>query len=302
LPTEVPVWSLGQLKRLRREDTRLCVTPSCRDRVLAELNIPVLDGLLAAGQTLVVAGGGALMDQWKVKQGSGGFELVCVPTIYGSGAEVSPIVVLNTPRGKQIEMDDRYMPHARVYWPELLATVPMSQARDACGDVWSHALEAFMSPLAEDGLRGEIAVLVSEMLDQPLQADSAWFDFSARACTAQSRCSVGLIHGIAHSLEHLLNDSRQFGHAALCAILLWPVLRFNREHAEKWTELVSQFEVDESAIEGCARALFDPERFEPVRRLLGEHWKTILRDPCTRTNGVLVRRGHADYFLNTSFT
>jgi alcohol dehydrogenase class IV len=249
-----------------------------------------------------VAGGGALMDHWKFARLDGGFELICVPTLFGSGAEVSPVVVLNTPETKRIEMDDRYKPDARVYWPDLLESVPEPQAKDACGDVWSHALEAFMSPLADDALRGEIAALISEMVDQPLHADLAWFDFSARACEVQSRCSVGLIHGIAHTLEPVLNDSRRFGHAGLCAILIWPVLRFNREHSEKWTELVEQFDVDEAAIEARARELFDSKRFECVRTLMSEHWKTILRDRCTRTNGVLVRRNHLDYFLDTSFS
>ncbi|MFT5124188.1 MAG: alcohol dehydrogenase class IV [Kiritimatiellia bacterium] len=299
MPSKVPIWTLDQLKALPAASTVLCTTPSCRDRVRAVL--PFVEAPPEAGQTLIVVGGGGVMDEWKAHRPDAGYTLVCVPSIYGSGAEVSPVVVLNRPSGKDIQVAEYFKPDARVYWPELLQSVPAAQARDACGDVWSHALEAFISPLADEALRGELAELINELVDQPLEADPAWFELSARACELQSRCGVGVIHGIAHTLEPVLNDPKSLGHAALCAILLWPVLRYNREHAEKWTELVYQFDLDEAAIEIIARDLFDPERFERVRSLMSEHWKSILRDPCTRTNGVLVRRNHLDYFLNTAF-
>lgn len=302
MPNEVPIWTLDQVKALPGETTSLVVTPSCRERIHACLPFAPLEAGSDHGQTVVVIGGGALMDEWKFIKPQQELRLICIPSIYGSGAEVSPVVVLNSPEGKRIEVGDEFLPGARVYLPELLDSVSAGQARDACGDVWSHALEAFISPLAEDSLRAEIAELIRSLLAQPLVADATWFALSARACQLQARCSVGLIHGIAHTLEGKLNDSKRFGHAALCATLVWPVLRFNREHSDKWDELVQQFGLEEEGISAVARALHDAERFERVKEFLRDAWKNIVRDRCTRTNGVLVRPGHLEYFLSTDFS
>jgi alcohol dehydrogenase class IV len=254
-----------------------------------------------ADSTMIVVGGGALMDQWKYRKVAEGFRLICIPSTFASGAEVSSVIVINTTDGKQIEMDDAYKPDARAYLPELLQGLDAARVRDACGDVWSHVIEAFISPLATDAVRIELAVLMNEMFSVPLEADARWFDLGARACDAQLRSSVGLIHGIAHTIEPLLDDSIRFGHAALCAILIAPVLQFNRTHSDKWAELVNQYGLNEADFDRIASSLFDPERYAVVRGLMESHWKTILRDRCSRTNGVLIRPRHLSYFLDTSF-
>ena len=299
--SNVPVWTLQQLLALPRENTGLVVTPSCRERV-AELLPFDLQQVPNADSTMIVVGGGVLMDQWKYRKVAEGFRLICIPSSFASGAEVSGVTILNTPDGKQIEMDDAYRPDARAYLPELLQGLDASRVKDACGDVWSHAMEAFISPLATDAVRTELAALMKEMFSVPMEADARWFDLGARACDAQGRSSVGLIHGIAHIIEPLLDDPIRFGHAALCAILVAPVLQFNRTHSAKWSELVNRYGLNEADFDQIASSLFDPERYAVVRRLMELHWKTILRDRCSRTNGVLVRPGHLSYFLDTSFS
>ena len=298
--TSVPQWSVEDLLALPPENTRLVVTPSCRSLVSETLKFEMAEDP-AAEDTVVLVGGGVLMDQWKKLRIERGFKLVCVPSVFGSGAEVSSVIVLNAAVGKEIEMDDRFKPDARVYWPALLDSVPEDQAKDACGDVWSHALEAFISPLADETVRCDLAELIQELVETPISKDPIWFELSARACELQSRSSVGVIHGIAHTVEPLLNDARTFGHAALCSISLWPVLNFNRTHSEKWGELVQAHGLNESAIEQRLKELFDADRFAQVKALMPDHWKTILRDRCTRTNGVLVRPAHLAYFTDTVF-
>ena len=299
--SNVPVWTLQQLLALPREKTGLVVTPSCRERVVELLPFD-LQQVASADGTMIVVGGGALMDRWKYRKVSEGFRLICIPSSFASGAEVSGVTILNTPDGKQIEMDDAYRPDGRAYLPELLQGLDASRVKDACGDVWSHAMEAFISPLATDAVRTELAALMKEMFSVPMQADARWFDLGARACDAQERSSVGLIHGIAHTLEPLLDDSIRFGHAALCAVLFAPVLQFNRTHSDKWGELVEQYGLSEADFDQVASTLFDPERYAVVCELMESHWKTIIRDRCSRTNGVLVRPAHLSYFLDTSFS
>ena len=236
-------------------------------------------------RTLVAIGGGTLLDEAKALARE--FQLVAIPTVWGSGAEVSPVVVLNRGGCKEIHMGDEYVPDARVIWPELAATLSETRAKEACGDAWSHALEGFLSPLATDELRGEGAALMREMLAVGVGNDPRWFELSARACALQARSSVGLIHGIAHTLEPAMPG---WGHARLCATFFKPVLAFDRR-SEKVAALLAELDLDR-----VADALFDRERYAEALRVLPEQWPNVLRDRCTRTNAVLVRPGDVSFF------
>ena len=81
------------------------------------------------------------------------------------------MVVLDRDGKKQIRVDPKYLPDYRVVWPELAETIPAARAQQACGDCWAHALEAFISPLATDALRGELAALIEEMMALSLTND-----------------------------------------------------------------------------------------------------------------------------------
>jgi alcohol dehydrogenase class IV len=206
-------------------------------------------------------------------------------------------VALNRGGAKEIAIGGEFLPDTVIYWPELLATIPPARARRACGDAWSHALEAFLSPLASDTLRAELAALIGEMLSLPLAADPRWFQASARACALQASASVGLVHGIAHALEHPLRaryPEQEWGHARLCSVFLLPVMNLNRAASPKWTDLARRYNIDEQAVWTVLQRLFEPEALAAALPLLNENWMKILRDPCTRTNGALVRARHLE--------
>jgi len=250
---------------------------------------------------LVAVGGGRMMDQAKYFRARRrpGMRLVLVPSIWGSGAECSPIVVLNRGGSKHIENDAAFLPDDVIYWPELLQSVPPERARQACGDVWSHALEAFLSPLSSDEIQSQLASLLGELLRLPLMADARWFDVSARACQLQARSSVGLVHGIAHVLEAPITSqypSDNWGHAKLCSVFLWPVMELNRQNSSKWSDCCAQYKVDDSAVSSVLAELHAREAYRQTLPLLKEHWSRILRDPCTRTNGTLVRQQAVSFF------
>lgn len=291
---------LAWLKQIPRSAAMLLASPSVRARVSRELPFPIIASLgdiHAAAGALIVAGGGSLMDEAKHFRARRrpDLNLILMPSIWGSGAEVSPIAVLNREGGKQIVSGNEYLPDAVIYWPELLATVSPTRARHACGDAWSHALEAFLSPLAGDSLCGELAYLIGEMLRLPLSGDPRWFEASARAGELQARAAVGLVHGIAHVLEYPLRaryPAQEWGHAKLCSIFLLPVMRVNRAASPKWSDLARQYAIDEDSIWRVLRRLFDPVAFRAALPLFEENWMKILRDPCTRTNGALIRARH----------
>jgi len=201
---------------------------------------------------------------------------------------------------KEIHMGEGFLPNARVVWPELAVTVPPTLARYACGDSWSHALEGFLCPLAHDALRREIATLMAEMLALPLAPDPRWFELSALACAAQARAGVGLIHGIAHTLEPALRaeqPSAGWSHARLCATYLWPVLRFITTASPKAAALASEYDVALDQIGATIQELFDQNDYDLALPALCVNWMRVLRDPCTRTSCVLVRKEHLDYFI-----
>lgn len=260
----------------------------------------------AEAETLIVLGGGTLIDEaklWRLRERPQ-LRLIAIPSVWGSGAEASPVVALLRDGEKLIEMDDELVPHVRVVWPELAASLPPWRARDACGDTWAHALEGFLSPLASPELRDEIASLVRELGTLPLANDARWFGVSARASAAQARASVGLVHGIAHTLEGPLQAAdleRPFGHARLCALFLWPVLTFDRQASSRFDEHARAHMVDADAVIACARELFDERAYEVALPALEERWDTVLRDRCTRTNGALVRPEHLSWFTEWRF-
>ena len=215
MPNKPETWDLRQLLDAELGRTVVLATPSVAERAVESLPFQHAAGLGHLPNdlsTLIVIGGGTLMDEakaWRVDHAPQTC-LIAIPSLWGSGAEVSPVVVLNRQGKKEIRTGDDLIPDIRCLWPELANSIPGNIARYACGDSWSHALEGFLSPLADDRLQQNLAEVIQEMLKLPLEADPRWFEPSAAACVGQAYSGVGLVHGIAHSLEgYLRADSPQ---------------------------------------------------------------------------------------------
>jgi len=306
---ERELWSLERLLGEDLGPTVVWATPSVRRRSEKRLPYPhhdPLEGVDGDTRTLIVVGGGTLIDQAKLfrRQRAAGTRLVAIPSIWGSGAESSPVVVTNEGGGKCIRMGAEYLPDARVSWPELADSVPPALAVRASGDAWSHALEGLLSPLADETVQRQLAAVVSEMLELPLSADPRWFEPSAAAARLQARSSVGLVHGIAHTLEGPLRAAQgDFGwnHAVLCATFLWPVMALNLELSDRARGKLTEAVLDPARVLDATRRLFEEETYDRALPELEARWKTVLRDPCTRTNGALVRASHIDHFRRKAF-
>lgn len=247
----------------------------------------------ADAEWLVVVGGGTLIDEAKALRAERpGLKLVAIPSIWGSGAEASPIIVLTRAGRKVIRICPGARPEAVVYRPELAANVPAERQREAGGDCWAHALEGFLSPLANGELQAEMSQIIRRLAALPLSFDPQWFELSALACRGQSLAGAGLIHGIAHTLEAPLRaqqPERKWHHARLCATFLEPVLRLNQTGSDKWNQLMAVHQLPEAEIWKRLHAFFEPDSFRAALPLLRQEWRQILRDPCSRTNSVLVR-------------
>jgi alcohol dehydrogenase class IV len=137
------------------------------------------------------------------------------------------------------------------------------------------------------------------MLELPFGYDPRWFEASAAACRLQAASGVGLVHGIAHTLEaplHKEHPQSDWGHAKLCAVFLLPVLRFNLAHSPKFTNYAAEFGVDAGAVLAVARRLFEPESYAEAMTLVPAQWTAIARDRCSRMNHVLVRASAVEFF------
>jgi alcohol dehydrogenase class IV len=271
--------------------------------VRAELGLePVRPGQLPAGtRTLVVCGGGTLIDRAKAtaKRRPEPVRVVAVPTLWGAGAEASPVIVLNGADGaKEIAVDETFVPDVRVVWLGPSSAAPERLRRAGAGDVWAHTLEALISPLADTSVREGAAELVHALL--PLTPDGEhavlWLDLSARACALQARAGVGLAHGIAHQLEGPLG----IGHARLVAAALPTVFALAIAEAPRWPDVAAAYGLDAERIVARLESLLDLDDLAAVRAAVPEHRRAILRDPLTRTNGFLVRGAHLDAFVGSA--
>jgi len=272
----------------RQPGTLTWATPRAR-RVLGWPSARWIDSAAAVpeAQTVIAIGGGAHLDFVKLRwRGTGASRLVAVPTIWGSGAEASPVAVWTEAGQKRFTVDEALRPGAMAFFDGFAASLSSEQVRAACGDTWAHAIEGFLSPIASDALRAELAELIRQLLALPIAPDARWFSLSARAAAGQAESSVGLVHGLAHVLEPRVPGA---GHASLCATVLAPVLKFNAASSDKWRSLTAQHGLDGAAILERVASLSTREARQALAPHVLAHWKLVLRDPCTRTNSALVR-------------
>lgn len=303
MPSDQTVWMVEELlAQVPGAQGVLVVTASVADRVTGALPYrPLrLDEVPVGVPWLVVAGGGRLIDEvkrWRVER-SPVTQIAAIATIWGSGAEASPIAVTHG-AAKHIAIDPALRPDVRVRWAELADHLSPDLARWACGDTLTHATEGLLSPLGDDALRLELAAVVQRMVGG-VSDPADWFDLSAAACALQARASVGLVHGIAHVLEPALwaDGRRELArHARLCAAWLAPVLRFNLRASPKAQERLERYGIAPAHLLGTAARYGNPQDVIDTTDVVRQLWPTIIRDRCTRTNVALVRPGDVDQLL-----
>jgi 1-propanol dehydrogenase len=270
------------------------VTPSAQER-FAYLPSAPIGALPPSADVLLAIGGGSIIDQakWAAKGASATIPIIALPTIWGSGAEASPIVVLTSAAGKKIHVGEHLLPDARILVNGITDTASPDLLRWASADVWAHALEGFLSPLADGETRTQLAAVMTELtrMDPTTAFEGEWFGQSAAACSLQAQASVGLAHGIAHQIEAVSG----FGHARVIAAALPVVLEMHSD-TDRYAELLAEYGLSADAIHSAIHHLASDDDMDIIRPLVASHWQQILRDPCTRTNGFLVRRHAVEYF------
>jgi len=212
---------------------------------------------------VIGAGGGSALDAAKVAAGlaaeeaptldfwngtvptHAGVPFVAVPTTSGTGAEATRNGVITNPGipAKKSIRDDAFMAKRVVLDPELTLSVPPEVTAQSGMDALVQAIESFTSIHANAVTDAWSFQAIRLLKDSVLLAYRDGSDLSARSDAAHGSLLAGLALsnarlGLVHGLAHPLGARAHIPHGLACAVLLPPVMRFNREAcAEKYTRL-----------------------------------------------------------------
>ena len=208
-----------------------------------ELIVKALEFLLAANTDVVVAlGGGSSIDAAKStilmyeKKTGKHVPLIAVPTTSGTGSEVTKFAVI-TDREAGVKyplVSDKLLPDVAVLSSELVMSVPKAITADTGFDVITHALEAYISTLANDftdAFAEKVLELAFEYLPRACKDGS---DVEAREKMHTASCLAGMAFndvslGVNHGIAHALGAVFHIPHGRANAIMLYHVMKYNAE-------------------------------------------------------------------------
>lgn len=162
-------------------------------------------------------------------------KLICIPTTSGTGSEVTPFAVIsNKAENKKYPLTDYSLtPTIAIIDPEFTTSLPASVTADTGMDVLTHAIEAYVSVLANDytdGLALQAIKLVFKYLPRAvkngkndLEAREKMHNASAIAGMAFANAFLGMNHSLAHKIGGIFHTA----HGKTNAILLPHVIRYN---------------------------------------------------------------------------
>ncbi len=188
-----------------------------------------------AGQTRPVWDFEDIGDWWTRADADAIFPNVAVPTTAGTGSEVGRASVLTNSETheKKIIFHPKVLPSVVIADPELTVGMPRAITAGTGMDAFAHCLEAFCSPhyhpmsqgIALEGMR-----LVKENLPRAyatpgdLEARAHMMSAAMMGATAFQK-GLGAIHAISHPVGALYNTH----HGTTNAVVMQPVLAFNRD-------------------------------------------------------------------------
>jgi len=158
---------------------------------------------------------------------------VGIPTTSGTGSEVTPFAVISDKEHnrKYPLADYSLTPTVAIVDPAFVMTVPPHVVADTGMDVLTHAVEAYVSTLANDYTDG-LALQAIKIVFQYLESSVKNADFESRekmhnASTMAGMAFANAFLGISHSMAHKIGGYFHTVHGRTNAILLPYVIRYN---------------------------------------------------------------------------
>lgn len=187
--------------------------------------------------------------------------VACIPTSAGTGSEATRAALVKNKAEKRKYsircMKGRMIPDVAILDPVFSVTMPKSLTASSGMDAITHAIESYVTPLANpfsDGmaisafLYGYRNLPVCYEDGQDLEARGKMLEASCMAGIAFSNCALGIVHSIAHTF------GAEYGvpHGLANAIVLPYGIQFNSRDAKtqaRYDELAS-FAGEKSLLDG----------------------------------------------------
>ncbi len=192
-------------------------------------------------ELLIAVGGGSAIDSAKAirevavsSKKSAYIDLIAIPTTSGTGSEVTSFSVITDPENhkKYPLVSESLLPQEAILDAELVRSVPPSVTADTGMDVFTHALEAYVSTnanefsdaLSEKSMELFGAFMIRSFADNnDIEARRKMHAASCLAGLSFNAVSLGLNHGMAHQLGSMFH----IPHGRANALLLPSVIEFN---------------------------------------------------------------------------
>lgn len=208
-----------------------------------------------AGQTRPVWDYEDIGDWWTRADASAIAPIVAVPTTAGTGSEVGRASVLtnSVTHEKKIIFHPKILPTVVICDPELTVGMPKAITAGTGMDAFAHCLEAYCSPhfhpmsqgIALEGMR-----LVKQYLPRAY-ADGTDIEARGQMMAAAAMGAVAFQKGLGaiHAISHPIGAVHNTHHGTTNAVVMQPVLRFNRaaiegriEQAAAYLEIAGGFD------------------------------------------------------------
>lgn len=161
--------------------------------------------------------------------------LICIPTTSGTGSEVTPFAVISDKaNNKKYPLTDYSLtPTIAIIDPEFTTNLPAKATAMTGLDVLTHAIEAYVSVMANDYTDGLCLKAIKLVFDYlPRAVKDGRNDLEARekmhnAATIAGMAFANSFLGMAHSLAHKIGAQFHTVHGYSCAVVLPHVIRYN---------------------------------------------------------------------------